>query len=371
MSTLFSSYRLGPLQLPNRILVSPMCQYVADSGRATPWHVVHLGGLASSGAAAVFIESTAVVPEGRITPGDLGLWDDDTEAALGKAIEAMRIVAPKTKVILQLGHAGRKASSAEPWLGGQQLPASDRGWTAVAPSAVAQLEHETPPEALDKAGMQRVRDAFVASARRALRLGVDGIELHFAHGYLLHEFLSPISNQRGDEYGGSLENRMRYPIEVFKAIRDALPAEFPVGIKISATDWVDGGWDIDQSVVLGKELKEQGLAWITASSGGISPRQKIPVGPGYQVHLAEAIRQQTGVTTIAVGLITDAYQADKIIGSGQADFVTLARAMLFDPRWPWHAAVTLGASVEAAPSYWRAPPSQQAHVFSNTNYGAR
>ncbi|AJK49827.1 NADH:flavin oxidoreductase/NADH oxidase [Burkholderia plantarii] len=371
MSALFSSYALGSLALPNRILVSPMCQYVAENGAATAWHVVHVGGLAASGAAAVFVEATAVLPEGRITPGDLGLWDDDTEAALGKVIEAARAVAPWTRLLLQLGHAGRKASSAEPWQGGQQLASDDRGWIAVAPSALSQREHEVPPQALDHAGMRRIRAAFVESARRALRLGVDGIELHFAHGYLLHQFLSPVSNHRDDAYGGSLDNRMRYPLEIVAAVREALPAGFPIGVKISATDWVDGGWDLDQSVVLANRLEELGVDWITASSGGISPRQQIPVAPGYQVHLAEAIGKQSGVTTVAVGLITDPQQAEDIVAGGRADFVALARAMLFDPRWAWHAAAVLGASVQAAPSYWRAPPSQHAGVFGDTRHGAR
>jgi len=371
MSVLFSPHSLGSLALPNRILVSPMCQYVAEDGRATAWHVAHLGALAASGAGAVFIEATAVEPAGRITPGDLGLWDDATEAALGRAIEAMRIVSPQTKVILQLGHAGRKASSAEPWLGGQQLPLDARGWVALAPSALAQIEGETPPQALSGADMARVRDAFVASARRAVRLGVDGIELHDAHGYLLHEFLSPISNRREDDYGGPLERRMRYPLEVYDAVRAALPSAMPLGVKVSATDWVEGGWDLTQTIKFARALKPRGLAWITASSGGISPRQKIPVGPGYQIPFAQALKEQTGLTTIGVGLITQPQQAEDIVAAGQADFVTLARAMLYDPRWGWHAAAALGASVDAPPPYWRAPPHEHAHLFRNATHGAR
>jgi 2,4-dienoyl-CoA reductase-like NADH-dependent reductase (Old Yellow Enzyme family) len=370
-SHLFSPHSLGGLALPNRVLVSPMCQYVAEAGLATAWHVAHLGSLAASGAGAVFIEATAVEPAGRITPGDLGLWDDTTEAALGRAIEAMRIVSPHTRVILQLGHAGRKASSAEPWLGGQQLALGVRGWPAVAPSTVAQIDGETPPAALTLQGMARIVDAFVAAAQRAVRLGVDGIELHGAHGYLLHEFLSPISNRRKDDYGGSLENRMRYPLEVYDAVRAALPADMPLGVKVSATDWVEGGWDLAQTIAFAKALKPRGLGWITVSSGGISPKQQIPVAPGYQIPLAQAVKEATGLTTIGVGLITDPHQAEDIVAGGQADFVALARAMLYDPRWGWHAAAALGASVEAPPPYWRAPPHQHAQLFRNASHGAR
>lgn len=370
MSTLFSPHHLGTLALSNRIIVSPMCQYVAVDGRATSWHLVHLGGLASSGAAALTVESTAVEPDGRITPGDLGLWDDATEAALRPVFGAIRDIS-SIKLILQLSHAGRKASSQVPWEGGQQLPVDQGGWNTVGPSALAQIDGEHAPAALDLAGMARIRDAFAASARRAVTLGVDALELHGAHGYLLHQFLSPVANRRTDAYGGSLENRMRFPLEVFDAVRAAIPASMPLGIKLSATDWIDGGWDVVQSTELARALKLRGADWISVSSGGISPRQKIAVGPGYHVPFAQQIGAGAGVTTVAVGLITEARQAEDIIMSGAADFVALARAMLYDPRWAWHAAATLGASVEAPRPYWRAPPSGQANLFRDTRFGTR
>lgn len=370
MSTLFSPHRLGRLPLSNRIVVSPMCQYVAENGQATSWHLIHLGGLAASGAGALVIEATAVEPEGRITPGDLGLWDDATEAALHDVIKAVRGVSD-IKIILQLGHAGRKASSSAPWDGGGQLAPQQGGWIAVAPSAVPHHETELPPEALDRVGMMRVRDAFVAAASRAVRLGVDALELHGAHGYLLHQFLSPVTNRRNDRYGGSLENRMRFPLEVFDAVHAVLPSEMPFGVKLSATDWIEGGWDVEQSVALSQALKQRGVDWISASSGGISPHQKIVTGPGYQVPFARRIGAEAGVTTIAVGLITEPRQAEEIVASGAADFVALARAMLYDPRWPWHAAAELGSTIEAPRPYWRAAPAAHAQLFHNTHFGTR
>ncbi len=232
-------------------------------------------------------------------------------------------------------------------------------------------EGEAPPVAFDAAGLARVRDAFVATAKRAERLGLDGLEVHCAHGYLLHQFLSPISNKRTDQYGGSLQNRMRYPLEVFDAVRAAFPKTKPVGIKVSATDWVDGGWDIAQTIEFAHHLKKRGVDWIDASSGGVSPLQKIPLGPGYQVPLAQAIKEATGVTTMAVGLITEARQAEDIVASGKADMVALARGMLYDPRWGWHAAAALGGHVEAPPAYWRAPPHEQKDLFGKTTFGTR
>ena len=370
MSALFSPITLRGLTLPNRLMVAPMCQYSAEDGRASAWHMMHLGSLALSGASLLCLEATAVEPEGRITPGCLGLWDDATEAALVPVIAAIRRHS-RIAVTIQLAHAGRKASSHVPWNGGQQIPLGQGGWVAVAPSAIPQKPDETPPAALDRAGMDRVRDAFVRSAERAMRLGLDGVEIHGAHGYLLHEFLSPISNRREDEYGGSLENRMRFPLEVFDAVRAAVPAEKPVGIKVSASDWVEGGWDLDQTIAFAKALKPRGLDWIDVSSGGISPAQKIAIGPGYQVPFAEAIREATGLTTIAVGLITEAPQAEAIIAEGKADMVALARAMLYDPRWGWHAAAELGASVEAPPQYWRSNPSKYRDLFGKTVFGGR
>jgi NADPH2 dehydrogenase len=236
---------------------------------------------------------------------------------------------------------------------------------------VPHKEGEAPPLALDAAGLARIRDAFVATAQRAEQLGIDALEVHSAHGYLLHQFLSPISNKRTDQYGGSLENRLRYPLEVFDAVRAAFPANKPVGIKVSSTDWVDGGWDIEQTVELAKELKKRGVDWVDASSGGVSPQQKIPLGPGYQVQFAERLKQAAGVNAIAVGLITAAQQAEEIVASGKADMVALARGMLYDPRWGWHAAASLGGHVSAPPAYWRAPPHEQKDLFGATTFGTR
>ena len=370
MSALFSPIKLRGLELPNRIMVAPMCQYSSVNGEANDWHFTHINTLALSGAAMFCIEATHVEAIGRITPGCLGLYDDATEAALKPILASVRKHS-KTAVAMQLAYAGRKASSHKPWDGGQQIPVSQGGWQAEGPSAVPHKEGEAPPLALDAQGLVRVRDAFVNAARRAERLDIDAIELHSAHGYLLHQFLSPISNKRTDQYGGSLQNRMRYPLEVFDAVRAAFPAEKPVGIKVSATDWVEGGWDLAQTIEYAKELKKRGVDWVDASSGGVSPQQKIPLGPGYQVPFAQAIKEATGVTTMAVGLITEAKQAEDIVASGKADMVALARAMLYDPRWGWHAAAELGGQVEAPPQYWRSQPSTQKALFGTTTFGTR
>ena len=355
MSALFSPSSLRGLHLSNRIVISPMCQYSAEDGRATDWHMLHLGHLALSGAGLMCIEATAVEADGRITPGDLGLYDDACEEALARVLNAMRRYSP-VKVAVQLAHAGRKASCHVPWNGGTQIaPDAPGGWRTHAPSAVPFKDSDAAPVALGAVGLERVRQAFVAAAKRADRLGIDAIELHGAHGYLLHEFLSPLSNRRDDAYGGSLDNRMRFPLEVFDAVRATFPADKPVGVRVSASDWVEGGWDLDQTLAFVAELKKRGVDWIDASSGGLSPQQKIAAGPGYQVPFAEAIKA-TGVTTFAVGLITDPHQAETIVASGQADFVALARAMLYDARWPWHAAAELGASVDGPPQYWRSAP---------------
>jgi NADPH2 dehydrogenase len=370
MSALFSPITLRGLPLANRIMVAPMCQYSAVDGEANDWHFTHINSLALSGAAMFCIEATAVEAIGRITPGCLGLWNDATEAALKPILASVRKHSTAA-VAMQLAHAGRKGSSHTPWDGGQQIPLSQGGWQAEGPSALPHKEGEAPPLALDAAGLKRIRDAFVATAQRAERLGIDALEVHCAHGYLLHQFLSPISNRRTDQYGGSLENRLRYPLEVFDAVRAAFPAYKPVGIKVSSTDWVDGGWDIAQTVELARELKKRGVDWIDASSGGVSPLQKIPLQPGYQVQFAEAIKQAASVNTIAVGLITEAKQAEDIVASGKADMVALARGMLYDPRWGWHAAAQLGGHVTAPPAYWRAPPHEQKDLFGATTFGMR
>ena len=356
--------------MQNRIVVSPMCQYVAQDGKATDWHHVHLGSLALSGAGLLCIEATAVEPDGRITPGDLGLWDGVTEAALQPVLQTIRKYSP-VKVAIQLAHAGRKASSRVPWEGGSFMALEEAGWETVGPSAVPQKEGEPSPIALDKSGMEQIRKAFEAAAKRADCLGVDAIEVHGAHGYLLHEFLSPVSNHRTDAYGGSLENRFRFPLEIFDTVRAAFPADKPVGIKLSATDWMPGGWDLEQTIALSHALKARGADWVTASSGGISPLQAIKIGPGYQVSFAQGVKERAGITTVAVGLITEAQQAEEIIASGKADLVALARGMLYDPRWGWHAAAALGAQVQAPKPYWRAPPHEHKDLFGETAYGAR
>ncbi len=371
MSALFQPLKIGALELANRIVIAPMCQYSVVDGNAADWHRMHLGHLAISGAGLMLIEATAVVPEGRITLGDLGLYSDDNEAALASVLATVRALSP-IKVGLQLGHAGRKASSRVPWEGGQQMPLSEPGaWRAVAPSAVPHAPGEEPPEALDAAGLARVRDGFAAAARRAARLGIEAIEIHAAHGYLLHQFLSPLANHRTDAYGGSLENRMRFPLEVFDAVRAAFPADRPVWARLSATDWVPDGWDIDSSVEFTRALKARGAAAIHVSSGGVSPQQKIALGAGYQVPYAQRIKAEVGLPTIAVGLITEPEQAETIVATGEADAIALARAILYDPRWPWHAAAKLGAQVQAPRQYWRSQPREYKDLFLGATQGQR
>lgn len=370
-SVLFSPFTLRKLSLANRIVVSPMCQYSAIDGRAGDWHTVHWGQLLQSNAGMFTIEATAVSAVGRITYGCLGLYDDACEAALGDRLAIARSIAPPIPVAIQLAHAGRKGSSQVPWEGGQLISLDQGGWTPVAPSAIAQLEHEALPAALDIAEIARIKQEFVAAAQRALRLGIDAIELHMAHGYLLHEFLSPLSNQRSDAYGGAFDNRVRFPLEVFAAVRDAWPHDKPMGVRISATDWVEGGWTIDDSIELVRRLQSAGCDWIDTSSGGVSPKQKIPLGPGYQVHLARAIRKATSVPTIAVGLITDAAQAEAIVAAHDADLVAMARALLWDPHWPWHAAATLGAQVQVPKPYWRSAPRDAGDVLAYAKIGMR
>ncbi len=370
MTALFSPLSLRNLTLANRVVVSPMCQYSAEDGNAVAWHMIHLGNLAMSGAGLLFIEAAAVTEEGRITHGDLGLYNDANEAALRPVLAAIR-KHTKVAVAMQLAHAGRKGSSHVPWETGELLRVEDGGWTPLAPSAIAYKDGEAPPAELDRAGIARIRDAFAEAAARAARLGIDALEMHAAHGYLIHEFLSPLSNQRGDEYGGSLENRMRFPLEVFDAMRAAFPADRPVGVRVSATDWVEGGWDVAQTIAFVKELQKRGVDWIDVSSGGLSPLQKITIGPGYQVPFSEAIKEATGATTIAVGLITEARQAEDIVASGKADLVAVARGMMYDPRWAWHAAAALGATVDAPPQYWRSQPSNLKALFGNARVGIR
>jgi 2,4-dienoyl-CoA reductase-like NADH-dependent reductase (Old Yellow Enzyme family) len=363
MSALFSPYRVGSLALRNRIVIAPMCQYSAEEGRATDWHVIHLGNLALSGAALLIIEATAVSPEGRISPDDLGLWSDETEKALGRVLGIVRRYSDMP-VAIQLAHAGRKASTRVPWEGGKQIhPDEPRGWQPVAPSPLAFAEGDHPPLALGRDGLARVREVFAQAAHRAARLGLDGIQIHAAHGYLLHQFLSPLSNRRDDGYGGALDNRMRFPLEVFDTVRSAFPAERPVSIRVSGTDWAEGGWNLKQTVAFARALGARGCSAIHVSSGGLTPAQRIPVGPGYQVPLARAVKVATGLTTIAVGLITDFDQAEMIVGTGDADLVAVARTITYDPRWPWHAAAPLGATVKAPKQYLRSQPARYRNLF--------
>ncbi|KXV03179.1 oxidoreductase [Caballeronia megalochromosomata] len=360
---LFTPARVRNLTLANRIVVAPMCQYSAEDGCMNDWHLIHLGQLALSGAALLTIEATAVLPEGRITYADVGLWNDETEAALARTLKGIRRWS-EMPVAIQLSHAGRKASTNVPWEGGAQIgPDHPHGCQTFAPSNIAFEDGEVAPVALDKAELQRIREAFSAAAQRAARLGIDLIQIHAAHGYLLHQFLSPLSNRRDDEYGGSLENRLRFPLEVFDAVRGAFPAERPVTIRVSGTDWVDGGWDIEQTIAFAKALEARGCDAIHVSSGGLHPSQSIPVGPSYQVPLARAVKQAVGMPVIAVGLITGIEQAEAIVATGDADMIALARTALYDPRWPWHAAAELGAQVRAPKQYLRSQPRQYRHLF--------
>jgi 2,4-dienoyl-CoA reductase-like NADH-dependent reductase (Old Yellow Enzyme family) len=371
MSALFRPIRLRNLTLENRIVVSPMCQYSAVDGSATDWHVIHLGHLALGGAAMLFVEATGVNAAGRITPGCLGLYSDANEAALQRVLRSVRAHSD-IRIGIQLAHAGRKASSRVPWEGGTLIPAQQGGWLPVAPSAVPHSEGEPAPHALTRSEIEDLKRDFVDATRRAERLAFDAIEIHAAHGYLLHEFLSPISNRRSDEYGGSVENRMRLPLEVFAAMRSAWPEHKPIGVRLSATDWIEGGWDLAQTISFATRLKALGCDWIDASSGGISPSQKIALAPGYQVPFAETIRKETAIPTIAVGLITQARQAEDIVATGKADMVALARAMLYDPRWAWHAAAELGAEVRAPEQYWRSPPhGLKSGLFRGARTGQR
>jgi len=364
LSQLFSPVTLGPLTLSNRIVIAPMCQYSAEDGRASDWHAQHLGSLAQSGAGLLILEATAVEPRGRISYADLGLWDDGTEAALAQVLASVRRWSPMPLGI-QLGHAGRKASTARPWDGGRQLQADDaRGWPTVAPSPLPFHANDPAPQALDEAGIAEVVAAFAASAVRAERLGFELIEIHAAHGYLLHQFLSPLSNRRTDGYGGSLPNRLRLLVEVFDAVREAVSDKVSVGVRISATDWVEGGWDVVQSEALAQVLDARGCNFLHVSSGGLDERQKISVGPGYQVPFAAAIKaKKLRMPVIAVGLITEPEQAESILRHNQADAIALARGILYDPRWPWHAAAALGDSVVPAPQYLRCEPREARNVF--------
>lgn len=354
-SVLFSPIRLAGLELSNRIVVSPMCQYSAEDGCATDWHLTHLGMLANSGASLLVLEATAVEPIGRITHADLGLYSDACEAALKRVIAHCRRIG-SAKLGIQLAHAGRKASAQIPWRGGGPLGPNENPWETIAPSAVPAGPGWHVPRAMVAEDFARVREAFVATAKRAVRLGFDAVELHLAHGYLLHAFVSPIANKRTDAYGGSLEGRMRFPLEVASAVRAAVPAATPVGARINGSDWAPEGMTPDDAVALAKALKQAGLDYVCVSSGGITTDIRVNSGPGYQVPFAERVRREAKIPTRAVGLIASPQQAEAILTEGRADMVALARAMLDDPHWGWHAALALGADVPRPPQYERASP---------------
>ena len=359
---LFAPISLRGLELANRVVVAPMCQYQADDGSASDWHLMHLGQMSMGGFGLLIIEATHVSPVGRITPKCLGLYSDENEQALARAIAVCRRHGVASLGI-QLAHAGRKASTYPPFAGGKPLPADDGAWTTVAPSAVAYADGWHVPQALDADGLAAVKAQFVAAAERAARIGFDLAEVHAAHGYLLHEFLSPLSNRREDTYGGSLENRMRFPLEVFEAVRAVWPDDRPLGIRVSATDWVDGGWTLDETMAFAKALVPLGCDFIDVSSGGLHPGQKIELGPGYQVGFAEAIKQASDLTTMAVGMIRDPKLANSIVAEARADMVALARGVMYDPRWAWHAAAVLGASAPYPAQYARCHPDTWPQAF--------
>lgn len=358
-STLFSPIKIAGLEMPNRIVVSPMCQYSADDGSATDWHMMHLGMLANSGAALVVVEASAVERIGRITHGCLGLYSDDNESALARVITQCRR-AGTAKFGIQLAHAGRKASAHLPWDGGLSLKAGDNSnsppWPTIAASALPFGENWHVPAMVTEADMARVKDAFLASIRRALRIGFDEIELHMSHGYLFHSFMSPISNTRNDGYGGPIENRLKFPVEVAKAARAAVPKHIPLGARITGSDWRDGGLTPDDAVAIARALKGAGLDFICVSSGGVTFDTRNPSELGYNVAIAEKVRKEAGIATRAVGLIVTPQQAEEIVARGKADMVALARAFLDDPHWGWHAARALGAEVPRAKQYLRVGP---------------
>ncbi|HVS91900.1 MAG TPA: NADPH dehydrogenase NamA [Mucilaginibacter sp.] len=353
MPHLFSPLKIKNIELKNRILVSPMCEYSSVDGFANNWHLVHLGAFAVGGSAIVFTEATAVSPEGRITYADLGIWKDEHIEKLKEITDFIH--QHGSYAGMQLAHAGRKASHEIPWKGGKQIPFdAQNGWTSVAPGAIPFTESEEAPAALDKAGIEKVKADFKAAAARALKAGFDVIEIHGAHGYLIHEFYSPLSNNRTDEYGGSFENRIRLLLEVVDSVKQVWPAENPLFVRISSTDWTEGGWTGDDSARLAKRLKEKGVDLVDCSSGGNVATAKIPLKPGYQVEFADKVRSEAGILTGAVGLITTPEQADEIIQTGQADVVLLAREMLRDPHFPLRAAHVLGHQIKWPVQYERA-----------------
>jgi len=353
MTKLFSPIRLAGLELANRIVVSPMCQYSADDGCMSDWHLAHLGSMACSGAGLFVVEKTNVTREGRITHGCTGLYSDHNEAAMARAVQIYRGIT-KNPIGIQIGHAGRKASSQVPWLGGKALGATESPWQTVAPSAIPFGEGWHTPRELSRDELRGLVGAFVAATLRAKRIGFDAVEIHSAHGYLLHQFLSPLANRRTDEYG---RNRMKFPLEVAAAMREVWPKERALGIRINATDWMDGGWTPEDAVAYARELKRIGIDFICVSSGATVPHAKIPAAPGFQVGFSEKVRKEAGVKTRAVGLIADPGHAERILAAGQADMIAMARAILDNPRWVWHAAERFGVKIDYPPQYARVQPS--------------
>jgi len=351
---LFSPFQLRSASFANRIGVSPMCQYSCEDGFATDWHLVHLGSRAQGGAGVVILEASAVVPEGRISSGDLGIWKDAHIPALERIARFLHSQGARAGI--QLAHAGRKGSMSVPFGGERLLSPAEGGWQPVAPSAVAFSPAYAVPQALDLADIAAVVQAFVQAAHRAFTAGFDLVEIHAAHGYLLHQFLSPLANQRTDAYGGSFENRVRLVLEVVDAVRAEWPEHLPLFVRISATDWAEGGWTLDESVALAGLLREHGVDLVDVSSGGQVPNAQIPVGPGFQVELGARIRREAGISTAAVGLITGIDQADAIVERGEADMVFLGRELLRDPYWPLHAAAALGEAASWPEQYLRAAP---------------
>ena len=356
MTALFSPLTIGDLTLENRIVVSPMCQYSAVDGAAGDWHLAHLGMLANSGAGLMVVEATAVEPDGRISAGDLGLYDDDTQQALARVVSFCKRHGT-ARLGIQISHAGRKASSQRPWEGGGPLPVGEGAWPTCGPSALAFADGWHVPSAMQAADLERVLAAHVSTARRAVALGFDLVEVHAAHGYLLHQFLSPLSNRREDDYGGSPEARMRYPLEVIAAVRDALPNGFPLGVRITGTDWIEGGLTPEDAVAFALRLRKLGVDFVCVTGGGIAPNVAPRLGPAYQAGFAETVRRGAGILTRAVGLIATPQQAQAVVAEGKADFVALGRTFLDNPHWGWQAAQALGAEVRRPPQYQRAAPA--------------
>jgi len=373
VSVLFSEFELGsgrgPLRLANRIVVAPMCQYSCQDGLADDWHLMHWGNLLNSGAGLFTIEATAVSERGRITPACLGIYNDATAQALADRLGRARRLAPPVPVSIQIGHAGRKASSHVPWNGGKLIPQAQGGWWPEAPSALPINDAEPAPQAISPNGLEVILKDFVRAAERVQDMGIEAIELHGAHGYLLHEFLSPLSNQRTDAFGGNFENRIRFPLQVFEAVRKVYDGA--LGMRLSATDWVEGGWTAEETADFALRLKHSGANFVHISSGGVSPLQKINLAPGYQVPFAKMVKQKSGLPTMAVGLITEPDQAESIIAQQEADLVALARSFLYNPRWAWTAAAELKGSVQATPAYWRCMPREAQHIFNAAKIGMR